>query len=228
MRARCRFETRAHPSWRSAHTRGKQIAMRRCGLSPPVDAVASMTAQGTAESARATVTPPWSDYSRHLPVEETAEADMLRRRGLLRACGTCLLAATVPAAAVDRLPAPKGEVILTVSGRIAATNAGAEARLDRELLLAWGRTNCAPPPRSPTARAPIRACSPRAFSTCSVPTARQLLTRALNDYAVDHPGAGSAGLSGPAGARPRRPAFVGARARPALGDLPLEPVSRAR
>ena len=63
---------------------------------------------------------------------------MLQRRGLLRVLGTSLLAAAAPAAAADRLPAPKGEVILTIRGRIAATNGGDQALLDRDLLLARG------------------------------------------------------------------------------------------
>jgi hypothetical protein len=41
-------------------------------------------------------------------------------------------------AAAGRLPAPQGEVILTASGRITATNAGDRALFDRDLLLAWG------------------------------------------------------------------------------------------
>lgn len=112
---------------------------------------------------------------------------MPKRRGLLRAVGTSLLAATTAAAAVDRLSAPKGTVILTVRGRIAATNEGGLARLDRNLLLAWGADQ-------------LRTTTPftEGVGTFSGVLAsrlleilgaegRWLLTRALNDYAVTIP-----------------------------------------
>ena len=63
---------------------------------------------------------------------------MLQRRSLLRGFGTALAALAGPVAAAGRLPAPQGEVILTASGRITATNAGDRALFDRDLLLAWG------------------------------------------------------------------------------------------
>lgn len=112
---------------------------------------------------------------------------MLHRRGLLRACGTSLLATAAPAKAADRLPLPKGEVILTVRGRIAATNDGALARMDRDLLLAWGTQE-------------LRTATPftDGISTFSGVLASrlldilgadgtQLLAQALNDYAVAIP-----------------------------------------
>ena len=49
-----------------------------------------------------------------------------------------MLAAPAPAAAVTRLAPPKGEVLLTVSGRISVTNQDDTARLDRDQLLGWG------------------------------------------------------------------------------------------
>lgn len=38
--------------------------------------------------------------------------------------------------AAESLPSPTGEVILTISGNIAHTNAGAQAHLDRDMLMA--------------------------------------------------------------------------------------------
>lgn len=45
------------------------------------------------------------------------------------------LLSSMPLAA-ESLPSPTGEVILTVSGNIAHTNAGAQAHLDRDMLMA--------------------------------------------------------------------------------------------
>lgn len=65
---------------------------------------------------------------------------MLQRRSLLRCCVMPLVAGgtTARAATATTLPPPQGEVILTVTGRIAVTNAPGAARLDRALLLSWG------------------------------------------------------------------------------------------
>ena len=112
---------------------------------------------------------------------------MLQRRGLLRVLGTSLLAAAAPAAGADRLPAPKGEVILTARGRIAATNDGDRALLDRDLLLAWGtdelRTTT-PFTDGPSAFSGVLAS--RLLDGLGA-DGTQLLTRALNDYAVAIP-----------------------------------------
>lgn len=43
-------------------------------------------------------------------------------------------------ARADSLPAPTGEVLLTVTGKIGNTNADGEARFDREMLMALGMT----------------------------------------------------------------------------------------
>jgi hypothetical protein len=45
-----------------------------------------------------------------------------------------------PATALDPLPAPKGPVILTVSGKIEVTNSPEGAQFDREMLYALGMT----------------------------------------------------------------------------------------
>jgi hypothetical protein len=45
------------------------------------------------------------------------------------------LLVSMPLAAAS-LPSPTGEVILTISGNIAHANAGAEAHLDRDMLMA--------------------------------------------------------------------------------------------
>ena len=112
---------------------------------------------------------------------------MLQRRSLLHAFGMSLLAAAAGAAAADRLPPPKGEVILSVSGRIAATNQGGLARLDRDLLLAWGTDEL----RTTT---PFTD-GPATFSGVLVSRlldilgadGTQLRAQALNDYAVTIP-----------------------------------------
>ena len=112
---------------------------------------------------------------------------MLRRRGLLGALGTSLLAAAASAAAANRLPAPKGEVILTVRGRIGATNDGAQARFDRDLLLAWGtdelRTTT---PFTDGVSTYTGVLVSRLLDVLGADGTR-LMTRALNDYAVAIP-----------------------------------------
>jgi hypothetical protein len=121
----------------------------------------------------------------HLVVVGKAEADMLDRRGLLRALGTSLLAA--PAAAAARLPMPKGEVILTVRGRIAATNDGASARLDRDLLLAWGRDELRTTTPFTDGVGTFGGVLASRLLDALGAGGSQLQARALNDYAVTIP-----------------------------------------
>jgi hypothetical protein len=114
---------------------------------------------------------------------------MLQRRSLLRCCVAPLVAGAMsaPARADQALPPPRGEVILTVAGRITLTNAPGEAQLDRDQLVAWGT-------------AELRTGTPftDGISTFNgVPVARllealgargtELRARALNDYAVTIP-----------------------------------------
>ena len=66
------------------------------------------------------------------------EQVLLHRRRVFRALGAFVSTVAIPAFAASRLPLPAGEVLLTVTGRIAVTNDGARARLDRALLSAWG------------------------------------------------------------------------------------------
>ena len=108
---------------------------------------------------------------------------MLKRRCLVRALTTPLLVAAAPLVQPEPLPAPSGQVILTVRGSID----GGVARFDRALLLAGGRDE-------------LRTATPftDGVSTFSgVLLSRlldrlgadgtRLLTRALNDYEVTIP-----------------------------------------
>lgn len=49
-----------------------------------------------------------------------------------------ILCATIPASADSDLPAPNGDIMLTVVGSIQKTNAGTEARFDLDMLHALG------------------------------------------------------------------------------------------
>ena len=138
MLVRCRLQKRTHPSWRTWCTRGKAVAPRCRPRSPPVDAVARMTAEGWRQAPELPAT---------MLLAEISGALWLcgRQRLTCSSVGACCVCSArrcwpprPPRPAADRLPAPKGEVILTVRGRIAATNDGDRALLDRDLLLAWG------------------------------------------------------------------------------------------
>lgn len=66
-------------------------------------------------------------------------ASISRRTALIATLALALTAALAPQArAADPLPAPTGEVILTVSGAIAVTNSEAGAAFDLEMLKALG------------------------------------------------------------------------------------------
>ena len=220
---RCRLQ--ADPSLMATWcTRGKAVAPRCRPCSPPVDAVARMTARGGGK--RPSYHHKFSSPSfGRLVVVWKAQADMLQRRGLLRVLGTSLLAAAAPRPQ-PTVAVPKGEVILTARGRIAATNDGDRALLDRDLLLAWGTDEL----RTTT----LLTDGPSTFS--GVLASRlldglgadgaQLLTRALNDYTVAIPIAELRALRS-SWRWTATAAALGARARPALGDLPLEPAPRA-
>ena len=112
---------------------------------------------------------------------------MLRRRGLLRALGTWLLAAAGPAMAASRLPMPQGEVILTVRGRITATNSGAEARFDRAMLLASGSDELRTPTPFTEGESTYSGVLLSRLLDLVGAVGTQLESRALNDYEVAIP-----------------------------------------
>lgn len=63
---------------------------------------------------------------------------MVQNAGTCLAWAACLMWALVSVARAESLPEPSGQVILTVRGDIALTNATAEARLDRAMIEAMG------------------------------------------------------------------------------------------
>jgi hypothetical protein len=81
---------------------------------------------------------PWGGRAvappRATPPEGPYEMIVLRRTLL----GSLALAVPLAPALAGPLPAPSGEVLLTVAGRIGVTNGNGVARLDRAQLLAWG------------------------------------------------------------------------------------------
>ena len=149
---------------------------------------------------------------------------MLRRRGLLRALARRCSPPRPPRLRSTGLPAPKGEVILTVTRahrRHQRRRRGAP-RSRPAAGLGHGRT-AHHDPLHRRRRAPSPACSARGCSTAWGPTAPHAARRGAQRLRGRHPDRGAARLSGPARAGPRRPAALGARARPDLGGLPLEP-----
>ena len=63
---------------------------------------------------------------------------MLQRRALLSMVATAAIGGRTLPTMAGTLPPPAGEVLLTVTGAISATNDAGAARLDRAQLLAWG------------------------------------------------------------------------------------------
>jgi hypothetical protein len=110
----------------------------------------------------------------------------IRTTGLLFALAI-FFAVTLPPAKAGMLPDPVGPVVLTVDGRIAATNAGPLARFDMAMLetLPGRRTVTATPwtKTTDTFEGPlISALLDRLGATGTV-----LHIEALHDYAVDLP-----------------------------------------
>ena len=113
------------------------------------------------------------------------EGGAMGRRCALRAlAGAAVACPFVASAAEPALPGPRGEVLLTVTGRIAVTNADGSARLDRELMLAMGTSEL-------TTRTPFTdgvstfmgVLVARLLDRLGA-TGTELRTTALNDYAV--------------------------------------------
>ncbi|WP_441997534.1 oxidoreductase [Microvirga sp. 2TAF3] len=97
------------------------------------------------------------------------------------------LAFGVPAWAAEPLPAPKGPVLLTISGAIEATNAPGLARFDREMLEALGKASIK--------TGSVWADHPQVFEGIPLNAVLErvgakganLKASALNDYQVDIP-----------------------------------------
>ena len=101
--------------------------------------------------------------------------------------GALALVLFVPAALAAGLTTPKGEVILTVSGRIATTNRDATAVFDRDMLEALpGRTTETETPWT-KGRARFRGPLGSALLDAVGAEGTTLHIVALNDYAVDVP-----------------------------------------
>ena len=101
--------------------------------------------------------------------------------------GALALVLFVPAVLAGSLSAPKGEVILTVSGRIATTNRDATAVFDRDMLEAMpGRTTETETPWT-KGRTRFRGPLGSALLDAVGADGTTLHIVALNDYAVDVP-----------------------------------------
>ncbi|WP_299314287.1 molybdopterin-dependent oxidoreductase [uncultured Halomonas sp.] len=90
-------------------------------------------------------------------------------------------------AAADELPAPTGEVLLTISGDIARPNVGNEARFDREMLQAIAPTEV----RTRTPWHADDGCYEgpllREVLAAAGVRSEQVWVRALNDYEAEIP-----------------------------------------
>ena len=109
----------------------------------------------------------------------------LRRLFSVAVLGLALLAPAVAAAA--GLPAPTGEVVLTVSGKIATTNAGATATFDMAMLEAL--PSRATETETPWTKGKVAFRGPLGSALLDQigATGTTLKITALNDYAVEVP-----------------------------------------
>lgn len=112
---------------------------------------------------------------------------MLDRRGFLLATLASLAGAHGPAAALPGLPAPTGDVILTVTGDLAVSNGDGKARFDRTLLASLGHAELETV--TPWTDGVRRFAGVPALRLVEALGSRatRLQTRALNDYAVTIP-----------------------------------------
>ncbi len=117
------------------------------------------------------------------PADDAAPPAICRR-----AVVTWLLgAAALPAYAVTPLPSPQGAVVLTISGKIAVTNAGSEAKFDMAMLEAFAQHSFVT--RTPWYPGPMKFTGPLLRDVLDAVGAHGTTLRAfaLNDYRVDLP-----------------------------------------
>ena len=112
---------------------------------------------------------------------------MLDRREFLLAALGAVTGGTAAAAALPALPAPTGEVILTVSGDLAVSNDAGVARFDRALLDSLGHAELVT--ATPWTDGVSRFGGVPALRLVEALGSRAALleARALNDYAVSIP-----------------------------------------
>lgn len=108
-----------------------------------------------------------------------------QHRWWLILCLAAILAVPGPAArALEPLPSPRGEVILTVGGQIGRHNAGGEARFDRSMLmqLGWSEVVTATPWHPKVMR--FEGVPLRAVLDAVGASGNALQAVAHNDYAI--------------------------------------------
>lgn len=109
------------------------------------------------------------------------------RRAVLGGLTAGLLIPCARARAADALAEPRGDVIMTVTGEIAVTNAAGAARLDRELLLGMGATELTTAtPFTDGVDSYMGVLASHVLDRLGA-TGTQLRASALNDYEVTIP-----------------------------------------
>lgn len=123
----------------------------------------------------------------HSGTSESGGAWIRARRAVLRGLAAGLLMPCARARAADALAEPRGDVILTVTGQIAVTNAAGSARLDRELLLGMGAAELTTTtPFTDGADSYMGVLASHLLDRLGA-TGTQLRASALNDYEVTIP-----------------------------------------
>ncbi|MGE0095449.1 MAG: molybdopterin-dependent oxidoreductase [Alphaproteobacteria bacterium] len=98
-----------------------------------------------------------------------------------------LMLFTLPAMAADALPRPTGAVLLTVSGSIANTNAGKDARFDRAMLEKLGVRTLRTSTTWTTGVKTFEGVLARDVMAAVGAKGTEIRAIALNDYAVTIP-----------------------------------------
>ena len=104
-----------------------------------------------------------------------------------RLCLLAILFAAVSPAAAETLPAPAGEVILTIDGAIANTTDGKEARFDVAALEALGLTTVTTSTPWTDGAVTYEGVLGRVLMEHVGAKGSELVARALNDYLADIP-----------------------------------------
>ena len=123
----------------------------------------------------------------HSGTSEFRGVGIRARRAVLRGLTAGLLLPCARVRAADALAEPRGDVILTVTGQIAVTNAAGAARLDRDLLLGMGASELTTTtPFTDGADSFMGVLASRVLDRLGA-TGTQLHATALNDYEVTIP-----------------------------------------